>query len=58
MEKVAPPRWLNVPFPLGFPLGEPGNPSLQIRILNRAFRLLDAPGPGPVRDDFDPARED
>ena len=39
-EKIRPPRALFVPFPLGYPLGEPNNPDLQTRILRTAFRLL------------------
>jgi len=45
-EKIQPPRALFVPFPLGYPLGEPNNPPLQTRILQAAFALLtrnDAP---------------
>lgn len=57
MEQVAPPRWLALPFPLGFPLGEPGRSDLQRRILRRALKVLEAPGPGPVREEWDPKRE-
>ena len=39
-EKIRPPRALFVPFPLGYPLGEPDNPDLQTRILRAAFALL------------------
>ncbi len=39
-EKVRPPRALFVPYPLGYPLGEPGNPDLQKRIMRAAFALL------------------
>jgi hypothetical protein len=39
-EKIRPPRALFVPFPLGFPLGEPNNPMLQLRIMYAAFSLL------------------
>lgn len=39
-EKVRPPRSLFVPFPLGYPLGEPHNPGLQKRILMDALSLL------------------
>ena len=53
MEQVRPPRWLSAPFPLGFPLGRPGEPRLQRDILRHAFRLLGTSGPGPVRADFD-----
>ncbi len=39
-EKIQPPRALFVPFPLGYPLGEPNNSTLQTRILQAAFALL------------------
>jgi hypothetical protein len=39
-EKIRPPRALFVPFPLGYPLGEPNNPNLQVRIMRAAFSLL------------------
>ncbi len=39
-EKIRPPRALFVPFPLGYPLGEPNNDALQTRILQAAFALL------------------
>jgi hypothetical protein len=39
-EKILPPRALFVPFPLGYPLGEPNNPTLQLRIMHAAFSLL------------------
>ena len=51
--KVRTPRALAVPYPLGYPLGKPGDPALQIRILRAAFALLDAPGPPPVLRDFE-----
>jgi len=54
MEKVAPPRWLTLPYPLGFPLGKPLNPDVQRQIILQALRVVDRPGPGPVRVDFDP----
>lgn len=38
--KIRPPRALFVPFPLGYPLGEPHNPDLQLRIMRAAFSLL------------------
>lgn len=53
MEKVAPPRWLALPYPLGFPLGRPEDTSLQRRILLRSFQMLEAPGPGPVRHEME-----
>ena len=37
----------------GYPLGKPGNPELQTRILRAAFALLEAPGPPPVLRDFE-----
>ncbi|MFN6201295.1 MAG: hypothetical protein ACK562_13760 [Acidobacteriota bacterium] len=40
-EAICPPRSLFVPYPLGFPLGEPGNPSLQHRIIAAALALLE-----------------
>lgn len=39
-QKIRPPRALYVPFPLGYPLGEPDNPELQTRIMRAAFALL------------------
>ncbi len=39
-EKICPPRALFVPFPLGYPLGEPHNSDLQLRIMRTAFSLL------------------
>jgi hypothetical protein len=50
--KVRTPRALAVPYALGYPLGKPGDVELQTRILDAAFALLDAPGPGPVLVDF------
>ena len=44
-EKIRPPRALLVPFPLGYPLGEPNNPELQTRVMRAAFALL-------TRNDF------
>ena len=52
-EKVRPPRALFVPFPLGYPLGKPGEPGVQLRILRRTFALLGRPGPGPILEDFE-----
>ncbi len=51
--RVGGPRTLALPYPLGYPLGRPGEPALQRRILERALRLcegepLEAPLP------FDP----
>ena len=50
-EKVAPPRALYCEFPLGRPLGKPGDAEFQHNVLAHAFSLLDAPS-GPVLDDF------
>jgi len=38
---IKPPRALFVPFPMGFPLGEPNNPQLQHRVIAAALRLLE-----------------
>jgi hypothetical protein len=57
MSQVVPPRWLTVPYPLGFPLGRANQPELQTKILRQALRLFDAGGPGPVRRDYDPDEE-
>jgi hypothetical protein len=40
-ERVRPPRALWVPFPHGYPLGEPGNPSLQRAVIESALALLE-----------------
>ena len=50
-EKICPPRALFVPFPLGYPLGEPHNPDLQLRIMRAAFSLLPRTD-FPVLEDF------
>ena len=42
---TSPPRGLWCDFPLGRPLGKPGDPEFQHRVLAAAFALLDAPGP-------------
>jgi D-proline reductase (dithiol) PrdB len=52
-EKTRPPRALFVPFPLGYPLGEPNNPDLQIRIMQAAFALLDRTDV-PILETFNP----
>jgi len=52
MEKTGGPRGLWVPFPLGRPLGEPGDPAFQKRVLRAALSLVErAPG-APVLEDF------
>lgn len=45
IKNTAPPRGLWCDFPLGRPLGVPGDPHFQHRVLAAAFALLDAPGP-------------
>ena len=45
MESTAPPRGLWCDFPLGRPLGKPGDPGFQHRVLASAFALLDSPEP-------------
>ncbi len=46
-ERMRPPRALVAEFPLGRPLGRPGDPAFQHDVLRRAFALLDEPR-GPV----------
>lgn len=50
-ERLRPPRALYCEFPLGRPLGRPGDPELQHRVLAAAFALLAEPE-GPVLVDF------
>ncbi len=45
IEGSAPPRGLWCDFPLGRPLGKPGDPDFQHRVLEAAFALLNATGP-------------
>ena len=45
IESGAPPRGLWCDFPLGRPLGRPGDPEFQHRVLAAAFALLDSPEP-------------
>ncbi|MGQ0509679.1 MAG: hypothetical protein ACT4P9_03615 [Betaproteobacteria bacterium] len=52
MELTRGPRGLWVPFPLGRPLGEPGDAAFQGRVLRAALALLGRAGPGPVLEDF------
>lgn len=52
-EKIRPPRALFVPYPLGYPLGEPDNSELQTRIMRAAFSLL-ARTDFPVLESFTP----
>ena len=55
-ERIRPPRALYCEFPLGRPLGRPGDPDLQRRVLEAALALLERPE-GPVLEDF-PVRID
>jgi hypothetical protein len=50
-EKINPPRALWVPFELGRPVGPPGEPAFQRRVVEAALALLQAPS-GPVLEDF------
>ncbi len=50
-EALRPPRFLWVTFPLGRPLGVPGDPAFQRRVARAALALLDAPS-GPVLEDY------
>jgi|TARA_B100001079_G_scaffold263574_1_gene266928 hypothetical protein len=45
IESTAPPRGLWCDFPLGRPLGKPGDTEFQHRVLAHAFSLLDATEP-------------
>ena len=38
--KIRPPRALSVPYPLGYPLGEPNSPLSQTAILRQLLALL------------------
>ena len=48
---LRPPRFLWVSFPLGRPLGIPGDPPFQRRVILAALALFDAPA-GPVLEDY------
>ncbi|MEQ8839952.1 MAG: hypothetical protein RIB98_03150 [Acidimicrobiales bacterium] len=56
-EKIAPPRAFHGEFPLGRPLGVPGDAEFQHDVLARAFALLDAPS-GPVIESHPTVIED
>ena len=53
---TAPPRGLFCDFPLGRPLGKPGDAAFQHRVLHNAFALLDAAEP--TIEDFSERIED
>ena len=38
--QIRPPRALSVPYPLGFPFGEPNNVELQTEVLRQVMALL------------------
>ena len=50
-ERLHPPRALQCEFPLGRPLGKPGDPVFQRRVMLAALGLLTRPS-GPVLEDF------
>ena len=52
--KVGVPRALAVPWPLGFPLGEPDDPDLQRAVLRQLLALPDRDDV-PVAVAFDPS---
>jgi hypothetical protein len=39
--QIRPPRALSVPYPLGFPLGEPNNAELQTEVILQTLALLE-----------------
>ena len=51
--KIRPPRALSVPYPLGYPLGEPNNPDLQHEVLGALIALLER-NDVPVLEEFNP----
>lgn len=50
-ERIRPPRALYCEFPLGRPLGKPGDAAFQLRVIEAAFKLLQRRS-GPVLEDF------
>jgi hypothetical protein len=57
IERLHPPRALHCEFPLGRPLGRPGDAAFQRRVLEAAFALLDRQE-GPVLETFPEVIED
>lgn len=56
-ERIRPPWALYCAFPLGRPLGKPGDPVFQRRVVEAALKLLERPE-GPVLADFPERIED
>jgi hypothetical protein len=52
--RVAPTRTLWVPFPMGFPMGEPLSPETQTKVLLAALDLLGRASSAPILSDFSP----
>jgi hypothetical protein len=52
--RVLPPRTLWVPFPMGYPLGEPGRPETPERVFLAALDLLMQHSTGPILEDYRP----
>ena len=52
-KKLRPPRALAVPYPLGYPLGEPDNPVLQHEIMAALIKTL-VRNDVPVMEEFVP----
>jgi hypothetical protein len=53
--RVRPPRALAVPYPLGYPLGAPGAPDVQLSVLRTLLSLCQRDDV-PLLEDFDPNR--
>ena len=51
-EKTRPPRALHTPFPLGRPLGEPGDAGFQLAVLRQALALLERTDGPVLLEDF------
>jgi hypothetical protein len=50
---VHPPRTLWVPYPHGYPLGQPNDPELQRRIMTAALKLAEeSSGPPPILESW------
>lgn len=47
-EKVRVPRALFFSFPLGYPLGRPGDPAFQMALIRQTLALAADPGPPPI----------